>query len=196
MSRASIQFSDRGSDYEPEEAQIYEDESLISSVVSIGAGDRYSLLPLDRKRCETRLIQLLPSSDESSPIECKLYVVSRNDGPIYTALSYAWGNKAHVSPIKVNGLDWWVTENLHSALTHIREAENAVTLWVDAICIDQKNDEEKSWHVQQMRETFTEASDVIAWLGPATESEIDAMKMLGKIGEIASTIAPDTDLWS
>lgn len=134
MSRASIQFSDRGSDYQPEEARIYEDESYASSLVSIGAGDRYSLLPLSREKREIRLMQLLASDKEDSPIECKLYVVSRDDGPIYTALSYAWGHPGDIAMIKVNGLDWFVRESLHSALKHLRKPDEHVTIWADAIC--------------------------------------------------------------
>lgn len=60
-----------------------------------------------------------------------------------------------------------VTKNLFSALINIDVPTSKI--WVDAICIRQADDEEKSWQVQQMREIYQQAEYTMAWLGPQTE---------------------------
>lgn len=41
--------------------------------------------------------------------------------------------------------------------------------WIDAICINQQDDAEKSTQVQAMRDVYDQAKLVIAWLGPSEE---------------------------
>jgi hypothetical protein len=64
------------------------------------------------------------------------------------------------------GLNFEVTPNLASALRHIRDVKSSRTLWIDAICIDQKSAKEKSHQVAQMRQVYLSAQRVIMWLGP------------------------------
>lgn len=129
----SIQFSEAGS-HAFSEARIDEVESDYESTFSVlDPGDRYKMLPLDKEKNEFRLLQVLPGTS-ADQIETKLYVVCRDDGPIYSALSYTWGDHTQVMPILVNGLEWFVTENLYLALLYLREEGRELTLWVDALC--------------------------------------------------------------
>ena len=129
----SIQFSEAGS-HEFSEASIREVESDHESTFSVlDPGDRYTLLPLEIEKNQFRLLQVLPGKSDD-PIETKLYVVCRDDGPIYSALSYTWGDHTQVMPITVNGLEWFVTENLYLALLYLRDENQELTLWVDALC--------------------------------------------------------------
>lgn len=189
---ASIQFSSRAPSLEPEEVRISEIASTFSAAPSIV--DRYSFIPLDRDKREIRLLQLLPGAS-TDPLECKLYLVSRDDGPLYSALSYTWGDHTQLAPIVVNDHEWHVSENLHAALWHLRKKDGPLTLWVDALCIDQKNDVEKSWHVQQMRSTFSEAHKTVVWLGPAAEETDAAMSMLEHIGRVAQNLGQESEIW-
>jgi hypothetical protein len=97
--------------------------------------------------------------------------------------------------IEVNGLEWFVTENLYFALLHLRQEDDPLTLWVDALCIDQKNDEEKSWHVQQMRQTFGEAERALVWLGTGSDDAQAAMSMLQRIGSVGSALGKEETIW-
>lgn len=192
----SIRFSTTTSDPESEAVRISEVESWRGSTYSVvDPGSRYSFLPLDRHKNELRLLQLLPGQGADA-IKCTLYLVSRNDRPLYSALSYAWENHSFVAPITVNDQEWFVTENLYLALLNLRNERSPLTLWVDAICIDQKNEEEKSWHVQQMRDTFREAEQVIVWLGPHAAGTDDAIRMLERIADVASALGPPESFWS
>ena len=46
-------------------------------------------------------------------------IVSLDDNPSYTALSYVWGSRKSMKPIIVNGQDFLITENLYSVLHHL-----------------------------------------------------------------------------
>ncbi|UKZ55389.1 hypothetical protein TrVGV298_009212 [Trichoderma virens] len=115
-----------------------------------------------------RLITLSPGrwADE---ICCTLkpYNRFRDQFPPYKALSYVWGRwgRRNIPEILVNGNKVKVTTNLEAALKHLREQEKEITLWIDALCIDQSNIPERSSQVAQMREIYSIASEVIIFLG-------------------------------
>ena len=83
-------------------------------------------------------------------VSCTMTHVSLDSPPLFVALSYAWGDSKHRKPILVNGAVFQATENLESALRHLRSREDARVLWVDAICINQNDDGEKGEQVGQM----------------------------------------------
>jgi hypothetical protein len=61
---------------------------------------------------------------------------------------------------------FYVRPNLHSALQRLRSYERRhIYLWVDAICIDQNNNPERSIQVTKMAEIYNRASNVCVWLG-------------------------------
>lgn len=43
-----------------------------------------------------------------------------------------------------------IKDNLHEALRHLRDEDDATLLWVDGICIDQENEAEKGAQVPGM----------------------------------------------
>jgi len=67
--------------------------------------------------------------------------------------------------ITINNHDLQITTNLDSALRHLRKPHNAIRLWIDAICINQADTNERSEQVRQMRDIYMYASKVIIWLG-------------------------------
>jgi Heterokaryon incompatibility protein (HET) len=75
-----------------------------------------------------------------------------------------------------------VGENLGSALRSLRK-EEALCLWVDAICIDQDNSLEKTDQVQLMFQIYKVAEAVIVWLGPAGPYSNLAMETINNFGK-------------
>ena len=81
-----------------------------------------------------------------------------------------------------------VTQNLAEALPYIRHESQIQTFWIDAICIDQSSDVERSEQVAMTYEIYHRADRVMIWLGPAADDSSIAM---GKLDEIGRNIIVD-----
>jgi hypothetical protein len=137
--------------------------------------------PINLERPAFRLLQLLRGKGPA--IECMLYqaYLDGTDTIPYDALSYTWGGTDKNSTVMVNRKTFDVTENLHLALQHLRSEDIDRVLWVDAICIDQDNERERGHQVQQMCKIYSQAEEVVVWLGQATEETnilIDSLQRL------------------
>ncbi|KAL7924575.1 heterokaryon incompatibility domain-containing protein [Trichoderma austrokoningii] len=114
-----------------------------------------------------RILSLAPSANLSDPIHVELSVVKLADEPTFIALSYVWGSSVQKLPITCNGEDFHVTENLDTALRHLRSEDSERIFWIDAICINQKDDIERGYQVSLMKDVYRMASTVVVWLGEA-----------------------------
>jgi hypothetical protein len=65
----------------------------------------------------------------------------------------------------LNGKPFRIGHNLHLALLHIRSPTHPVDIWVDAICINQIDEEERNRQVSLMAFIYTRATTVVAWIG-------------------------------
>ncbi|RYP32172.1 hypothetical protein DL767_005328 [Monosporascus sp. MG133] len=88
------------------------------------------------------------------------------DRPRYEALSYAWGSPDNKKPVTAESATRensvvWATENLDSALGHLRLADEPRVMWIDAICISQSDLSEKSQQVAPMGNTYKAADRVV-----------------------------------
>lgn len=129
----------------------------------------YTYIPLEAAQ-SFRLLYFAPSLGNSADMHCTLVQFDRSKYcPSYTALSYAWGDVKITVPITLNGQLAYVTHNLHEALLHLRHVRPYLLLWADALSIDQDNESERGHQVSQMRAIYSEASNVISWLGRGTE---------------------------
>lgn len=97
-----------------------------------------------------RLLVLMPATEKNSPIECTLVQELIESESSYEALSYVWGAVPGESEIQVNKRPFLATKNLEAALRALRYRNSMRTLWVDAICINQKDPLEKQTQVQMM----------------------------------------------
>ena len=129
---------------------------------------------LDFSRREFRLLHLLPGK-QSEPIICDLEVgcFDKNQCRQYEALSYVWGGIPGPKTIELRDQHIPVTSNLESALRHLRDRDHHRILWIDALCINQDDLQERNHQVRQMRTIYESASRVVAWLGPADAEVID-----------------------
>jgi hypothetical protein len=95
-----------------------------------------------------------------------LAVYSLNDCPTYESLSFAWGSvgRAGSNVVLIDNCYINITENLYDALVDLRGENEARIMWVDAICINQDDVEERSSQVQLMKHIYSNAKTVV-WLG-------------------------------
>lgn len=125
--------------------------------------------PLSSK--EIRLVSLLPG-DYNDPICCELIPASLGDDFRYRALSYVWGSTRRLCRITVNGQEHYITGNLLSALQRLRELDQHVLLWVDALSINQQDFAERSKQVGLMRDIFGKAAEVTVYLGDVSTQTV------------------------
>ncbi|EFX05970.1 het domain containing protein [Grosmannia clavigera kw1407] len=137
----------------------------------------YDSLALDGARHEIRLLRLQPAASLASPLRICLIRGSLDvdgDLPPYEALSYVWGSlvamqnsvRAEMDNGSTEAVSIPVTANLDSALRHLRYRTFSRTLWVDALCINQADVEERGMQVHLMRSIYERCTADLAWLGP------------------------------
>jgi hypothetical protein len=127
-----------------------------------------------------RLLRLLPGTG-GEKLCCQLFK-RRLCSPLrYKALSYAWGDTSDSRNVYCDNKVIKVTSNLFSALWQLREKETYEYLWVDAICINQLNLEEKTNQVRLMLDIFKRADMVIIWLGEQRETDRIAVNLAYQI---------------
>jgi hypothetical protein len=137
--------------------------------------------PLDPSHSEIRLLKLAPGVQDAE-IHCSLVHASLEDKPSYEALSYTWGDARNKRDIWIHRHAFSITVNLEIALQHLRRPNETRTLWVDAVCINQENLEERVHQVQKMRDIFWSAQRVLAWTGEPDESD-EALELLQALSQ-------------
>ncbi|KAL3467390.1 hypothetical protein BJX64DRAFT_274059 [Aspergillus heterothallicus] len=131
-----------------------------------------SLLPELSYEDSIRLVRLKPGTGES-PIHADYEIVRINQIPLtlYEALSYtSIINRAdafETCPVYL-GSYWdvtYVSVNCGDALRRLRRHKGDRLLWVDSLCIDHANPEEKNSQVHILREVYARATKVLAYIG-------------------------------
>lgn len=146
----------------------------------------------DMIACNQRVFPVTESPSPQSHIQCEARRVSET--PKYFAVSYYWGDPSVMYPILLNGEKVKIMENLYQLLTTWRRtwADNLRNpLWIDALCINQDDLQERNHQVRRMKAIYEGAYQVIVWLGPATD---DSDLALAKICSIYAQYSSIKDL--
>jgi hypothetical protein len=121
---------------------------------------------------EIRLVVLYPGH-KSDDLVCDIIHSNLLDKPAYEAVSYTWatleGDASLSAHVFCRGKKIAVTKNCESMLRTMRRQGTNRMIWVDAICIDQENSEEKNHQVRLMATIYSNASQVVAYLGPTNQ---------------------------
>ncbi|KXJ88110.1 heterokaryon incompatibility protein-domain-containing protein [Microdochium bolleyi] len=136
--------------------------------------------PLDAARREIRLLRINVDLQERGADEICGVLSTESFDSIqyqYDALSYIWGQELGNAEISVNGQAFSVTRNLDDFLREWRRRArldasmaSSAPLWVDALCINQVDEAERSNQVAMMGQIYQAARKTISWLG--TEYEL------------------------
>ena len=146
---------------------------------------RFNYQPLSGSR-EIRIIEL-QAGQYSDPIHCTIIHVSLDALPQYEALSYTWGDIHSRTTIMCSPgqAPLSITSSLDVTLRHLRWPGASRMLWVDAVCINQEDIAERGQQVQLMGEVYTQAQQVVAWVGEESETDVAVME-LASPGESAT----------
>lgn len=136
----------------------------------------YDVLPSDGT--SFRLLRVLPSIKSHATIQCELVTTSiTQSAKKYVTGSYVWGSSESCSYITVNGVKIQVRENLADFLRGCRGRATSVSIWIDAICINQSDLAERGSQVRLMSHIYTNATATYCWLGSDTNI-INALKLI------------------
>ena len=134
----------------------------------------YCYRPLKSKQ-NFRLLRLIPAegtSGESCKLRSPLCIQGtlvehefNDEDCLYDCLSYTWGSPERTHTCILDGKSFAITKNLDLALRSVRSSMETDLLWVDAICINQRDPEEQAQQVGRMRDIYSHARQVLAYLG-------------------------------
>lgn len=88
-----------------------------------------------------------------------------------------WGDPNATSTIVIGEHQLPITKSLELALRQLR-SKKAITLWIDAICINQSDIIERNSQVREMELIYEIAMKVNIWLGPETPHSVFGIEIL------------------
>ncbi|PMD42922.1 HET-domain-containing protein [Hyaloscypha variabilis F] len=157
-----------------------------------------------------RLVNLLPGQfDDEVQVQILHTSLSLGKSTLedlsYEALSYVWGPESNPAIITIRDrksrcivdsgteITSYISEaeaetlsirrNLDVALRHLRKSSESRILWIDAICINQQDVEERNREVGRMGQIYGNATRVLIWLGPEGENSSLAVRSLRLFAE-------------
>ena len=137
----------------------------------------------------TKCIRVLdiqaPSSlqPDGGPVQGSLRVIDLDQKPIFSALSYVWGQFSTTpKTISCESVAFPVSDSCYSALMHLRRKLGDFTIWIDAICINQTSIAEKQLQIPLMGDIYDRAIRVFVWLGEGTSATDRAMIYIRNCG--------------
>ena len=172
----------------------------------------YQYSPLNPKSSEIRILALQASSSPTEPITCRLVTASLDDDhtrgypikpsitQLFTPLSYCWGTAGMTEKIVVDGHFLAVTPSLYRALSHFRKVNRNLPdrlkrhqsagetfWWIDAICVNQKDLDERSSQVGLMTRLYRQAPMVHVWLGEESDDSARAIQVVREIAYLPTS---------
>lgn len=137
-------------------------------------------------------IRLLRIRKFVSTLQYDLIEVNLDNNPVYDALSYTWhlGKKSSATSgvdsefggsINCNGMKLNVTANLRDGLLRLEQLRQETLIWIDAICINQQDLQERSAQVNMMGRIFRSARTVVVWLGEPPGDYADTIRFMERL---------------
>ncbi|KAJ8111538.1 hypothetical protein OPT61_g5891 [Boeremia exigua] len=135
------------------------------------------------------------------PSEIRLLTIEEVDGSLrlqakphslldiidYDAISYVWGTAAASVKVSCNGGELVITPTAYEMLQnlYLHRPDRSRALWIDAICINQQDPDEKAIQVPLMHQIYTQATNVIVWMGALTAPRGAFMTEFPRVAELA-----------
>ena len=139
---------------------------------------KYQQLPSTK---HVRLVYIL-QGPKGSPLNIRFTAVELAEVPLFETLSYVWGVKRHYR-VNCERASMVVRQNLYDALQALRSTDETRVFWIDALCIDQDNLEERTQQVGMMREIYAASERTTIWLGTNAASS-ETIALLEKIANV------------
>lgn len=144
---------------------------------------------------DIRLVRIQPGSS-SDPIRCRIEHVSLKSAPIYDAVSYTWGDTNGTAQLQAtvsvfsDGRYYLVpvTTNCGAALRRVRLPDRERHVFIDALCINQSDMEERRFQVRLMPKIYSNAHHVVIYVGEESDQSDEVMDLLNRFGVVPHPI--------
>jgi hypothetical protein len=171
-------------------------QAFLSISIATGIMESCDCLPIYKYRklsshTSIRILVLRQADEFSAPLDADLVHQDRQEmlwqsghEKHYEAISYCWGTAAFANDLLLDGRasKLKISPTVDSMLRHLRKTTKARYLWIDAICLNQADNDEKAVQVQMMGEIYVQAKKVQIWLG---ESDHDIPKTFALFRSLA-----------
>ncbi|RWA08869.1 hypothetical protein EKO27_g6243 [Xylaria grammica] len=163
---------------------------------------------LKEKNGRIRLLTIQPrqytaSRPEVPPntIHCFLRLAELKEHPQFTVVSHRWQTTDAADETKsllVNGAPVPASTGLFEVLRHLQRESDPVVVWIDALCINHadENEREKSVQVSQLAQIYATAEKTLIWLGATADRSDEAMKVLRRLAEEQLTLSAYVANWT
>ncbi|KAI1391136.1 HET-domain-containing protein [Hypoxylon trugodes] len=149
--------------------------------------------PLSDPSKELRILEI--HDNRQDLIECELKRFKLDDVGKYAALSWRWGEKGGMNMIRIlhsSGFHTFsIPNNLKPAIEELRNS-GVLRVWIDFICMNQDNTDEKNYQVPMMSSIYGRAQCVFVWLGEEGDNSTLAIQFMKNrvlnLGEFDSLI--------
>lgn len=157
---------------EPSQNQMQQDDKVVLKPAPASSSTMDKIYGKTLPQGSFRLLCVQAAMEVSEPIHVELETYRHSHRPDYETVSYTWGSEQGDSspcrPIFI-GPYWDVllqTENCWQMLRYARPTRGIRLLWVDAICINQDNAEERAIQVAMMAQIYSDCERTLVYLGP------------------------------
>jgi hypothetical protein len=140
---------------------------------------QYQYEPLPDPRTHVRLIQIQQCHPDTT-IQCKFTSWLLEDAPAYHAILYTWGDPKLTPNILINHKNMIVRSNCEYALQQAYATCPVAYVWIDTICINQQDSEEKGHQVGIMADFYRQAAGVPACVRPHSKYSRRLFRLLLK----------------
>lgn len=142
-------------------------------------GLQYSPLATGSK--QLRLLAILPSTHFAEDVRCLIHHadLAAPVTPLYETISYVWGDASRTGQLLVDDIPVTVPASSVAALRRVRLEDSRRVVWLDAICINQQDERERSQQVTMMGDIYRSGTGNLIYLG-----EQDIGPALGSVDAI------------
>ncbi|CAM1510874.1 Fc.00g083870.m01.CDS01 [Cosmosporella sp. VM-42] len=152
----------------------------------------YKYIDLKNPNNNIRLLTVI-ADDFNTPLRSRLEEVSFKNAPKYIALSYVWGSPESGKSLQIDNRILSIQPNIFDALRRFRAVFGAFTIWIDAICINQSNLDERSAQVSIMRIIYESAGCVFVYFGEDDEAQ-QLQSLFDSLIDFIPVLASSSDL--
>ena len=154
---------------------------------------RFTHPPLPNEGGRIRLLQVSLTDGppgEKPRLRGRFEVVALDDErPPFLAISYAWGDAKPVDKIWFNSARYLdLTSSASELLRHLAACGTSLYFWIDAVCINQDDKAEKASQIDLMHQVYSQAEEVLAWVGEEDDDGELAFRFLGILRQAIRTL--------